>query len=217
MTGREEQRGFGPIRKLPSGRWQASYAAPDLRRLNAPLTFVTKADAEAGSAGSTRRSRTAPGTAASRPNHRRAPRPSATTATTWVATRDIKPKTREGYEHLLTAYLAPGFGERPWPRSPPAGADLVVALDPDTPTVRARAYTLLKAIMNTAVADDVIAANPCRIRGGLELRPRSGRPAGDGRGADGIVEAMPEQSPGAGAAGRLVRAAVRGDARAAPP
>jgi hypothetical protein len=46
MSGRKGRRGFGRIRKLPSGRWQASYVAPDLRRTNAPITFTTKADAE---------------------------------------------------------------------------------------------------------------------------------------------------------------------------
>ena len=34
-----------------------------------------------------------------------------------------------------------------------------------TPTVRAHAYMLLKTICATAVADDLLPANPCRIRG----------------------------------------------------
>lgn len=33
------------------------------------------------------------------------------------------------------------------------------------PTMRAHAYSLLRTIMNTALADDVIPANPCRVRG----------------------------------------------------
>lgn len=43
-------------------------------------------------------------------------------------------------------------------------------LDRLTPTMNARAYALLKAILNTAVADDEIAANPCRIRSATALR-----------------------------------------------
>ena len=35
----------------------------------------------------------------------------------------------------------------------------------DTPTLRAHAYMLLKTICATAVADDLLHANPCRIRG----------------------------------------------------
>lgn len=37
---------FGSVRKLPSGRWQARYVAPDLVRHTAPVTFDTKSDAE---------------------------------------------------------------------------------------------------------------------------------------------------------------------------
>ena len=38
------------------------------------------------------------------------------------------------------------------------------------PTMRAHAYGLLRTIMNTAVADEVIVANPCRVRGGGSVR-----------------------------------------------
>lgn len=38
---------FGYIRKLPSGRYQASYQNPDGQRSNAPSTFTHKADAQA--------------------------------------------------------------------------------------------------------------------------------------------------------------------------
>lgn len=96
MSGRKGRRGFGRIRKLPSGRWQASYMAPDLRRTNAPITFLTKADAE-GWLGVERQKivlgefeRPEP------PAHRTAVATFTDYATTWVATREIKPKTREG-------------------------------------------------------------------------------------------------------------------------
>ena len=46
MSGRSRRRGFGYVRKLPSGRWQASYLGPDLVRRTAPHTFEAKADAE---------------------------------------------------------------------------------------------------------------------------------------------------------------------------
>ncbi len=41
------RRGFGMVRRLPSKRYQASYAGPDLGRHTAPNTFTTKGDAEA--------------------------------------------------------------------------------------------------------------------------------------------------------------------------
>lgn len=45
MAGKSGHRQFGTIRKLPSGRWQASYLAPDGKRRPAESTFVTKAEA----------------------------------------------------------------------------------------------------------------------------------------------------------------------------
>ena len=51
-------------------------------------------------------------------------------------------------------------------------------LPDDKPTVRARSYALLKAVMNTAVADEAIDSNPCRIRGAANTpRAREIRPA----------------------------------------
>lgn len=41
MPGRS-RRSFGYIRKLPSGRYQATYLGPDMGRHAAPNTFVTK-------------------------------------------------------------------------------------------------------------------------------------------------------------------------------
>ncbi len=46
VSGRSRRRGFGYVRKLPSGRWQASYVGPDLARRSAPHTFEAKAATE---------------------------------------------------------------------------------------------------------------------------------------------------------------------------
>ena len=40
------RRGFGYLRKLPSGRYQASYVGPDQGRHCAPATFASKVDGE---------------------------------------------------------------------------------------------------------------------------------------------------------------------------
>lgn len=194
MAGRSGRRGFGRIRRLPSGRWQASYVAPDLRRLNAPMTFLSKGDAE-GWLGLERQriilgewKRPEPAT----------PAPSVVTfagySASWVATRGIKPKTREGYEHLLARYLLPTFGEQPLVAVTPADVRAWWGeMDPSTPTVRARSYALLKAILNTALSDDLVTTNPCRIRGASNtMRAREVRPATVEEIAA-VVEAMPEQ------------------------
>lgn len=43
----KRRRDFGAVRKLPSSRYQASYAAPDGFRRVASGTFPTKGDAQA--------------------------------------------------------------------------------------------------------------------------------------------------------------------------
>lgn len=45
MANKKGRRRFGYIRKLPSGRYQASYLTPDSRRHFAPETFELKGDA----------------------------------------------------------------------------------------------------------------------------------------------------------------------------
>lgn len=37
-----DRRDFGTIRRLPSGRYQASFIGPDLARRNAPVAFANK-------------------------------------------------------------------------------------------------------------------------------------------------------------------------------
>ena len=194
VSARKGHRGFGHVRKLPSGRWQASYIAPDLQRLNAPHTFRTEGDAE-GWLGVQRQ--VVVSGAWERPAPSGTPKAAETFgsyAATWVATREIKPKTREGYEHLLTAYILPAFDGSPLADITPAVVRTWWSTLPaEKPTVRARSYTLLKAIMNTAVQDDVIAANPCRVRGASSTpRARDVRPASLEE-LTAIVAAMPER------------------------
>ncbi|PKW26616.1 tyrosine-type recombinase/integrase [Phycicoccus duodecadis] len=191
MAAARGRRGFGRVRKLPSGRYQASFVAPDLRRLNAPTTFTTKADAEGWLA--LERQRVAGGDwQRPKPSRREPPTTFGSYASTWVSTRELKPKTREGYEHLLKRYLDPALGTR-------VMAEINTAdvrawwnqMDPSKPTGRARSYALLKAVLNTAVADELIAANPCRIRGASNTtRAREIRPASTAE-IDLIAGAMP--------------------------
>src|SRR5258705_76750 len=57
----------------------------------------------------------------------------------------------------------------------------------------AHAYALLRTILGTAVADDVIAVNPCRVRGaGQAKRARTIRPASLGE-LEALVKALPER------------------------
>ncbi len=43
---RMKLRAWGTLRRLPSGKWQASYVGPDLTRHTAPITYTARMDAE---------------------------------------------------------------------------------------------------------------------------------------------------------------------------
>lgn len=166
---------------------------PDLARHNAPTTFTAKGDAE-GWLG-VQRQRIATGQWSSafstEADSDSVPMLGAY-ATQWVRERELKPRTREGYEHLLARYIAPDLCH--WPVDQLAPARVRTwwnQLPKEHPTVRARAYALLKAILNTAVSDQVVVANPCTLRGASQTpRARDIRPATLEQ-LDVIVEALP--------------------------
>ena len=192
MSGRPRRRGFGYIRRLSSGRYQASYLGPDLVRRPGPQTFLTKGDAEGWL--SRRREEIAAGEWV--PPAKPAPKAPALTfeayVDQWMRERGIKPRTREGYNYLLRQYLRPFFGPMVLDEiSPSMVRTWWAQLPPDKPAVRARSYSLLKAIMNTALADEILDHNPCRIRGAANTpRARDVRPASLDE-LDAIVAAMP--------------------------
>ena len=82
----------------------------------------------------------------------------------WIEHRNIKPSTRLEYRRLLAgplAHLGPvelrtisAETVRSW-----------FASLPDTPRRNSHAYGLLHAVLVTAVADELIAANPCVVKG----------------------------------------------------
>ncbi|WP_299520514.1 site-specific integrase [uncultured Serinicoccus sp.] len=191
------RRGFGALRRLPSKRWQASYTGPDLGRHTAPHTFDSKADAEAwlvhertlvegeGWVAPKRRAEVA---------ERLAPPTFGDYARQWLADRPLKPRTVEGYEHLLRRYLEPEFGDLLVSDLTPA---LVrrwwAGLSPEHPTVNARAYALLRAVLTTAVGDELLASNPCRVRGASNPPTKKQiRPATLAE-LDVLVKEMPDQ------------------------
>jgi integrase len=172
---KKTRRHFGTIRRLPSGRWQARYPGPDGRQHTArtpdgrSLTFDTPAYANAYLSRVHADIQTGrwvqPGTQAQ----------SAVTdfrgyAAVWLAGRDLADRTREDYGHILRDHILPTFGDAPVPDITPAQVRAWHASLSTGPTQRAHAYGLLRTIMATAVADDVIPANPCRVRGGGQAK-----------------------------------------------
>ena len=156
------------MRKLPSGRYQARYSDPAGRTVNAPTTFDTKLDARTWL--STVQADLVRGAWL--------PPTSSTTvgdyAAQWLEHRALKPRTREHYRTLLAKHLLPTLADvRIRKLSPADVREWYARLPADRPTLRAHCYALLKAICATAVTDDVIAANPCRIRGAGQAKRAS--------------------------------------------
>ncbi|GAA0627529.1 site-specific integrase [Sporichthya brevicatena] len=207
MTARRARtRTFGNVRKLPSGRWQARFHGPDGRHhtartaANKPLTFDTKKAAEDYLAAQ----RTAINNGTWTPPDLTTPPPTEvptfeTYARTWIAQRTnrkgqpLAVRTRELYEQLLENRLAPTFGDLPPAEITPPAVRSWYAQQASTPTARAHAYALMRAILTTAVEDGLLGSNPCLVKGGgVTERSRKIRPATlDELGA--IVAALPER------------------------
>lgn len=185
MSGR---RTFGNARRLPSGRWQASYWHEG-RRLVASRTFTSKATANAY-------------LAAVEADIRRGswvdPRAGQETfqiyANDWLEQRKgLSPKTAERYRSVLDHHLLPIFGESKLAKMTPSQvrawhAELAGRL----PGTAAKAYRLLSSIMSTAVRDGAILRSPCQVVGGGSERSAE-RPVATVAEIGRLTTAMPER------------------------
>lgn len=162
------RRHFGSVRRLPSGRYQASYWHL-AERHTADQTFETKADAQSWLSEvetEIRRGRWI--------------NPSSgrllfgAYVDDWLTQRyDIRPRTRELYGSLIKRHLKPTFERVPLTDITTASIRRWhAAIANDQPTTAAKAYRLLRAVLMTAVADGLILANPCMVKGaGQERAP----------------------------------------------
>ncbi|MFC9854196.1 tyrosine-type recombinase/integrase [Streptomyces prasinus] len=159
---RGRRRRFGAIRRLPSGRYQARYPGPDGVMRPAPFTFETTADADDWLAEKQTEIRR---------GEWRDPEAGAVGfrayADKWVEERELAPLTRDLYRYLLdkhlTAFADLDLDEITAPRVREWRAERLRITS--AKTITAKAYRLLKAIMETAVDDELIQRNPCRIKG----------------------------------------------------
>ena len=192
MTGRAGHRRFGYVRRLASGRYQASYLGPDGRRRTAPETFERKKDADLYLARvETLLSRdewTDPSRARIRLGDY---------AEVWIRERaGLRPRTVELYGWLLNKYVLPHLGPVPlgtlstqmirqW-RSHLLAAGV-------SETMTSKAYRLLRAVLNTAVDEDrILPRNPCRVRGADKETPAE-RPVLTVAQVFDLAEAMPDR------------------------
>lgn len=168
---RTSRRRFGSIRKLPSGRFQARYRDETGAEYAAPETFANKTDADRWLA--TIQADMLRGQWVE-------PRSGQVVlsdyAADWLAHRPaLRPRTRELYSGLLRLHILPGLGGAELGRITPTAvrrwhADLSNS-GLGAPTV-AKSYRLLRTIMGTAVADEIIVRNPCTVAGaGVERSP----------------------------------------------
>lgn len=167
-----DRRGWGAIRKLPSGRYQASYVGPDLMRHTAPVTYTAKMDAEHWLANERRLIELDTWTP---PAARAAEKTAKSTtlaeyARTWIEQRNVKPRTRLGYESLLANHIEPVLGRTPLRH---LTAETVrtwfAGLGTAHATRNGHAYGLLHAICATAVSDGLLTVNPCTITGATNV------------------------------------------------
>ncbi|MGV0795957.1 site-specific integrase [Mycolicibacterium elephantis] len=165
MAGKPGRRSWGWIRRS-GARWHASYIGPDLARHNAPRTFTAKMDAEGWLADERRLVEYGDWTPpAARAAQKQA---HATTVTSyakrWIEHRQVKARTKAGYEATLARHIEPTIGRTPLRHlTSEAVRSWYASLDKDKPTARAHAYQLLHAVMATAVTDGLLVANPCNL------------------------------------------------------
>jgi integrase len=157
------RRRFGAVRQLPSGRWQARYPGPDGIMRPADDTFATKTAAETWL---TRKEAEILDGDWIDPDAGEVL--VADYGSTWIDERPgLRPKTIRIYRDLLRLHIKPHLSTvtvgaltlarvRRWRKS---------LLDSGVSEVTtAKAYRLLRAIMNTAVDDGLIKRNPCRVK-----------------------------------------------------
>ena len=185
------RRTFGALRRLSSGRWQARYRGPDGLLHPAPMTFATKTEAARWL--SLAETQLAQGTWV---DPKRGEIPLGEYATAWIDERPgLRPRTIEVYRSLLRRHIVPELGDvmvngltaervRAWRyRLLRAGVSA---------TTTAKAYRLLRAVMATAMDDELVRRNPCRIKGAsVEHTPE--RPVATVEGVWRLVDRMPEQ------------------------
>jgi integrase len=161
------RRNFGSIRKLASGRFQASYLGTDGARVNAPTTFVARADANSWlvnvEADKIRGVLGKPKITDLK---------LSTYTVEWLKHRQLRPRSIEHYELILRVHILPMLGNINLPDLDPPTVRRWHANLATGPAMKANAYRLLHAIMATAEEDELIVRNPCKIKGARRSEPK---------------------------------------------
>jgi integrase len=164
VAGKAGHRRFGSVRKLASGRWQSRYLGPDGRTHAAPTTYERKRDAElllAKVEADLARDDWYDPTAGKVKL--------GEFGRAWLMEHpDLARTTHERYEIAFRRFVVPRFGNVPVNEIRESDvrkwhAELIQT-GSGRPSV-AKAYRVLRAMLNTALDDGMIKRNPCRIPG----------------------------------------------------
>lgn len=189
MAGRRQ---YGTIRQLSSGRWQARYWDDTTgKQRSAPETFPTKREAsrwlallESGRV------------QAKVVEARKSPDRLAEYACRWIDARPIRPRTEELYRLQLRLHIVPYLGDMKVAKIQPSHIrewhTTLVKQSGLHPTTIAKVYRLLRSILSTAVEDELLEANPCRIRNGGREQSKE-RPIPTVEQVKEIAQAMPDR------------------------
>jgi integrase len=193
-------RGWGHIRKLPSGRFQASYIH-ELVRHTAPLTFSTRPRAEGWLADERKLIELDTWTS---PRSRAAARTARVItvgeyAALWIKDRPVKARTRLMYESLLAHHIKDKLGALPIDKlTPDRVRSWYSGLGTKHTRRNSHVYGLLHAVLATAVKDRLLQANPCQIE--RVMNPQRKR--------EPVILTVPEVAALAGAVPERLKAAV---------
>jgi integrase len=166
---RRKRRRFGRLRHLPSGRWQAAYIGPDRKLHKAPHTFASDVAAESWLAVERRKIDLGTWGAVERSDGITL----REYTDRWLRHRQLRPRTAALYQSMLERLILPTLGDAAMVTLTPAAIrQWHTELGEDHPTRNAHAYALLHAVCTTAVQDEVIDANPCRIRSAMQTKRR---------------------------------------------
>ena len=175
------QRGFGSIRKLPSGMHQCRYIGPDGRRHTAPRTYDRWADADNWL---NKERRYWDGLEADgKLSEWRTPEQrhlddlgtlnALSTAPTlqeyserYMRRPELSPSTLKRNKSLLKVHILPSLGSV---RLPDITKTMIrgwwQSLDPEIKRTNDLAYQLLRGMLNIAVEEEILTENPCQVKG----------------------------------------------------
>jgi integrase len=163
-------RSWGTLRRLPSGRYQASYVGPDLARHTAPVTYTGRGDAEYWLEIERRLIErdewTAPAVRAAATKSRGIS--VADYLTRWIDQRaNLSHSTAYAYRNNVRVHIAPKpLGGLPLSAvTPDAVRSWYATMDASKPTARTAAYSMLRTALGTAISDGIFTRNPGVIAG----------------------------------------------------